>query len=351
MNPILLALALSASPTKLGVFVAGDDATSKTLLAACPAVAVFRLPDDSAAQTQIATLRQACPQSTVVLQVGGSGAALGSLNLPTSDWSSTWLLQVTAAVGAASGDWVEGPTEITVPVTLTGAQQLASYWNEFAWAVAGSGYRPVVGGLAPGVPAAVTLSDGGTENLFCQTLRTMASFSTTSPWAWSQHALAPSLDLSSTSPTLVYRTIAQQCAAAGGPVNTTIFLTEAGRTTGAWQASDLTWLAWFDAQLQQDGVAGAALYESGATDRSLAPIATQLAAYLQNPSTPDGGTPDGGSDAGQSGGVASPGGSVPSGPPGDYKSGCASTGAGFALVALLPPLVLARRRRGQGVNR
>ena len=232
----------------------------------------------------------------------------------------------------------------------TDPQQLATFWSGFASLVAESGYRPVVGGLAPGVPAMT--GDGGTENLFCQTLRTMATF-TTLTWAWSQHALASTLDMTAQNQTLAYRTIAQQCQANGGPMNTTVFLTETGRTSGGgvWGSGDLAWLSWFDGQLQQDGIAGAALYEAGATDRSLAPIATQLAAYLQNPSTPDGGTPDGGSDAGQSGGVASPGGSVPSGPPGNYKSGCASTGAGFALLALLPPLVLARRRRGQGVNR
>ncbi|HEX7622051.1 MAG TPA: Synerg-CTERM sorting domain-containing protein, partial [Anaeromyxobacteraceae bacterium] len=168
-------------------------------------------------------------------------------------------------------------------------------------------------------------------------------------WAWSYHAFSTGLTQSvatESSTTLGYRTIRNGCANLTG---IPIYLTQAGRAAGSWTTADLSWLAWLDARLAEDGeVFGAALFEAGGTDRSLAPIVTQLAAFLQNPSAPDGGTPDAGADAGQGGIAGNGGGFVPGGPPGNYpKSGCASAGAGagLALLAAVTPLLL-RRRRG-----
>jgi Synergist-CTERM protein sorting domain-containing protein len=72
---------------------------------------------------------------------------------------------------------------------------------------------------------------------------------------------------------------------------------------------------------------GAALYEAGGTDRSLAPISAQLVSYLQSARATDGGT----------------------GSPGlTRESGCATAGAGYALLAVLPLLWVFRRRRAPG---
>jgi len=329
MNPVLLALVLAASPsTKLGVYVAGDDATSRALLAGpgCPAVATFAVTSTTIPAAQVSAFRSVCPMSRIVAQVGDPGMSIvgGTLDAEWPTWST-----LLGMVGWVNLDAVEGPSE-----PQGAAADLQSFWTGFAVDVQQNGKVPVVGSLATGT----------TSSAFCPTASAIAALGKS--WTWSYHAFSTGLTESlatESATTFGYRAIRDGCGLAGIP----IYVTQAGPAIGRpWSSGDITWLAWLDAQLAVDSeVVGAALYEAGAADRSLSPIATQLAAYLQNPTPSDGGTPDGGSDAGQSGGVASSDGTVPSGPPGNYpKTGCATTGAGVALVALLPVLALTRRR-------
>jgi Synergist-CTERM protein sorting domain-containing protein len=236
-------------------------------------------------------------------------------------------------------DAVEGPSAPNGTDTA-----LAAFWSAFAVRVQQDTVKiPVVGSLATGT----------STSTMCAIANAVAA--QVPSWAWSYHAFSTSLTqvtANELSTTLGYRAIREGCSSLAG---IPIYLTQAGPAPGrAWQTTDLAWLAWFDARLAEDGeVVGAALFEAGGSDRSLAPIVTQLAAFLQNPSTPDGGTPDGGTDAGQ-GGIASGGAFLPSGPPAKYpSSGCASAGAGagLALLALVSPLVLRRRKRDRAGKR
>jgi hypothetical protein len=334
MGAILLALTLAASPsTKLGVFVDGVDFASQTLLAApvCPRLVVFPLPNIQAAQaatTQVATFRSACPGSFVVAQVGDAG--MGPVDAVTANvfWQNSWLTLLNT-LGLNNFEAVEGPPD------PQGHPE--AFWPAFAGLVRSLAKVPIVGSLATGTPS----------SSFCPTADAMVVALGVN-WAWSYNAFSTGLTqnvATESSTTLGYRAIRNGCANLPG---IPIYLTQAGRAAGSWTTADLSWLAWLDARLAEDGeVVGAALFEAGASDRSLAPIASQLAAFIQNPSVPDGGFPDAGTDAGQGGITGNGGNVVPGGPPGNYpKSGCASAGAGagLALLALAAPLALKRRR-------
>ncbi|HEX8910657.1 MAG TPA: hypothetical protein VF805_15740 [Anaeromyxobacteraceae bacterium] len=310
MSPLLLAVALAAaSGTKLGVYVAGDDATSQALLAApgCPQLTVF--PAATSSMAQAAAFRAACPMSKVVAQVGDAGMTV-SAAVAEASWP-IWYTLLGNNLGFGNFDVVEGPPE---PAGMTA--DVAAFWAAFAAHVQQLPKIPVVGSLATGTLAPA----------FCPTATAVNALGL--PWAWSYHAFSTSLtqDLpTETATTLGYRAIRDGCGLAG----VAIYLTQAGPAPGrSWQAGDVTWLGWLDGQLAVDGaVVGAALYEAGGTDRSLAPVSAQLVSYLQSARATDGGT----------------------GSPGlTRESGCATAGAGYALLAVLPLLWVARRRRAPG---
>lgn len=333
MTSTLLVLALAAAPTtKLGVYVAGDDATSQALLDACPPVAVFPLSTAvPVPAAQIAAFRSACPGSNIIAQVGDWGMTVDASSAANYYWN-VWL-QLLQEAGFANIDAVEGPPE---PFAATAAD-LASFWMTFADAVQSSiGRKPIVGSL----PTMTPTSD------FCPTAAAMMSRQYA--WAWSYHALSTSLTQTlstEAASTFGYRSLSSGCGVPGLTA-VPVYLTQLGPyPRGSWQSGDVSWLAWVDAQLAQDPeVVAAAVYEAGGSDRSLEPIAPDLAAYLQNPAPADGGVPDGGTDGG-TGGVVSPGGIIPSGPPGNYaSSGCGSAGAGAGLALLALGLVALARR-------
>lgn len=338
MSALLLALTLTVSSSKLGVFVEGDDATSQVLLTApvCPRLVVFPLTafNITTAAAQVAAFRIACLGSFVVAQVGDPGMAVTAGTAP-EQWLSSWFSLLTT-LGSINFDAVEGPSEPT-----GSPADVAAFWSAFADQVQGQA------GFAGKLPIVGSLKTGTSSTDFCPTAAAMLARNNKS-WAWSYHAFSTGLTkvvATESSTTFGFRALRDACPNLAGIL---IFLTQAGRVSGTWTTSDLAFLTFLDAQLALDGeVVGAALFEAGGTDRSLAPIATQLAALLQNPSAPDGGTPDGGTHAGQSG-IAQGSGFVPGGPPGNYpSSGCASAGAGagLALLAMVPALVLRRRRR------
>jgi hypothetical protein len=338
MSAILLALALSASTTKLGVFVAGNDATSQALLAApvCPGLVVFPLTVSTPPpMAQAAAFRSACPGSFVVAQVGDPGMTAVDAVTANVSWQNTWLNLLNTLV-LTNFDAVEGPPD------PQGHPE--AFWPAFALLVQGIGKVPIVGSLAA----------GASSSSFCLTADAMVA-ALSANWAWSFHAFSTGLTqnvATESSTTFGYRALHDACRSLAG---IHIYLTQAGPALPrSWKTTDGAWPSFLDAQLALDGeVVGAALFEAGGTDRSLAPIATQLAALLQNPPAPDGGTPDAGADAGRSGIAQGSGNFVPGGPPGNYpSSGCASAGAGagLALLALAAPLAL-KRRRDRGVKR
>jgi len=331
MSAILLALALTVSSTKLGVFVDGDDAASRILLAApvCPRLVVVPLTASNitTATAQATAFRSACPGSQVVAQVGEGG-----MSVTASSASASWLtwLPMLQSIGLNNFDAVEGPPDPQ-------GSDVAGFWVAFANLVASIPKLPIVGSLPTGTPSTA----------FCPIAAAMVARGQS--WAWSFHAFSTGLTqilTTETSTTFGFRALRDGCPnLAGIP----IFLTQAGPVSGRpWKTTDLAFLTFLDAQLALDGeVVGAALFEAGGSDRSLAAIATEVAALLQNPSPPDAGTPDAGVDAGR-GGIATGGNFVPGGVTATSpSSGCASAGAsaGLALLVAVTPLLL-RRRRG-----
>lgn len=343
MSALLLALTLTVSSSKLGVFVDGTDSASQILVAApaCPRLVVVPLTASSitAATSQVTAFRSACPGSQVVAQVGDPGMTVAT-GTAAAQWLGSWFSLLTA-LGPINFDAVEGPSEPT-----GSPADVAAFWSEFADQVQGQG------GFAGKLPIVGSLKVGTPSTDFCPTAAAMVARSAKA-WAWSFHAFSTGLtqDITAeTSTTFGFRALRNACGLAGIP----IFLTQAGPVSGrAWKTTDLAFLTFLDAQLALDGeVVGAALFEAGGTDRSLAAIATEVAALLQNPSPPDAGTPDAGVDAGRSG-IATGGNFVPGGTPATYpSSGCASAGAGagLALLVAVTPLVL-RRRRDRAVKR
>ncbi len=270
MSALVLALALAATPvshSKLGVVVLGEDATSRALLAACPALVVFPVPANPFVSAQLAAYRERCAGGIAVVRVGEPGLTVDASTVAAL--GPAWLRQL----DGMSPDAVEGPPE---PAGSPAA--LAEFWSAFADLVEKANLRPVVGALPADMPGVgVPRTDP-----FCPTADLMHPKPYT--WWWSYHARSPmTADLASeTTPTLGYRQIAADCGIEGVQV----VVSEAGPITGPWQPSDEAWLAWLDASLQEDaGVLGAALSAAGTSGAaSLAPVETELATRLANPS-------------------------------------------------------------------
>lgn len=336
----IVAFALSTvSSSKLGVFVSNDD--PQAILAACPRLAVFPIPSNNANIASVmSAYKLACTGGKVIAQVGGRGLVIDTST--EANLGPVWLSSVNTVNAACSScvDAVEGPTE-SVETLLGGV--LPGFWADFAQRMAGAGFQPIVGGLAPGLPV-----DGGSPNdAFCATATAVRARMGTS-FAWSYHARSPSFanDVATASGvTFAYRQIAADCATALTGIQ--LFLSEVG-PTGAWQPADGAALAPLDAQLTLDTrVQGAALFEASTGTSSLAPVATAFKTELAIPSPADGGAPDGGADGGGGG----PGGVAQGGPPvgGDLnptgpKSGCSTGGPAFLILALSPALFFLRRR-------
>jgi uncharacterized protein (TIGR03382 family) len=333
MTAALLALALSAvSTSKIGVVVDTNDADAPAILAACPALVVVRLPMPTSAGTLLGNYRANCTGGVVIAQVGGTGMPVDGTTVAPI-WP-TWLTQILAAQLSTPLAGVEGPWEPT-----GSSANVAAFWSAFALQVRTDGFLPVVGALAP--------ASAG-QGAFCDTVTAVRNaLPAGAVWAWSYHARSTSMSqdaAAEAATTLGYRGLQTACGLSGF----SLYLTQAGPGARAWIAGDVSWLAWLDGQIGADAyVVGAA---AGGTGGPLAPIASELAAYLANPQPPDAGTPDGGTDAGgSSGGVIGGGGVGGIGSP--PKTGCATTGAGFTLLALVPVLAVLRRRRSPTVKR
>jgi hypothetical protein len=327
MSPALLALALAAttSTSKLGVFVAGDIGTTTSpapIISVCPRLAVFPIDpvDQDPAATigpRVTTYRATCPGGRVVFQIGGSSFDLTLGGALQAQWP-TWQMQLNAV--AAPGDGVEGP---------------AGFWPQLALLLSSASYLPLIGAATFTTPAA-----------FCATVAAVRQAGV-SQFGWTFHALT-AMTFSTTDAVFGFDQFTAACALVGVP----LFLTQVSPMSGAWDQSAMTWLAWFDQQIAQDtDLQGAALFQLGAAP-DISAIATQLVAYFPNPVMTDGGFPDGGTDAASTGSVVTPGHGAVGGtlsPPGE---GCSTAGPGFLALALVPVLLLVRRRtrgrRGRG---
>ena len=145
-----------------------------------------------------------------------------------------------------------------------------------------AGYNPLVGSLVAGQPSPPTV--------FAPVAAAMKSKGY--KWGWSYHSYtfgATTTVSTETAYALYYRQVRDQNGLAGIP----LVLSEGGYLTTSstgWQGrltndQYLTWLKWFDAQMEQDPeVSGLTIFQVGNTTDwqsfDLTPIAPELANYL-----------------------------------------------------------------------
>jgi hypothetical protein len=368
MIPTLLAALLAAAPaSKLGPFVwAPFDNDAAVVLDACPAVAVFVVPNPATGSALVAR-RNACPRTTSVLRVTVSVQYDTTSRLPETAADDFWgrMQGSLGGIEPQTVDWLEGPHETDqIPWTrdLTAAQWYASFWSRLSDSMHAAQFNPLVGSIAVGTPALDGDLGQGSTNLFKPIAEAMKKKSY--PWGWSYHAYSAGLSQSASvekNTSLRYRIIRDECALGGVP----LILGEVGQGPVGWlshqpptsSSAYLAWLKWFDGQVQQDPeVEGAALFQFGDTvtykSFDLAALASDVSLWIATASLPDAGTSDAGtsdggaagSDAGGSGGSSSTVPVVGSGyvPP---AHGCSCSGADAACLPLVGLLALALRGR------
>jgi MYXO-CTERM domain-containing protein len=365
---LLLSLTLAATTnSKLGGYFARSDAAdSHKVVAACPRLAVFVLPDAWAINA-IVSLASNCPDTKVVVRVRSTKkftVADDPVQAATAYWNT---INGDLATVTGRGVWLEGPNEVENIPDWTGsaanAEWAAKFFAGFADLASGAGYAPIVGAIRSGSPKLAGELTAGSENLFKPIATAMKAKAY--PWGWSYHAFSAELVHSSfaeADTTLRYRRIRTECALQGIP----LFITAAGQGAPGWlkagttPAAYLEWMDWLDARLEEDSdVQGAALYQFGGTagtepDYALASVADGLVALLASTAARDAGIdaeppdasskPAAGRDASSGGGGHIPpgGGGVPA----PERQGCSTVGAGSgtALAALAAYLFRRRRR-------
>jgi hypothetical protein len=284
---LVLAISLAAAPppTMLGAFLAGDDDVARALIDSCPRVAVFPVPSNGSAASQIAAYKASCPEGIAIVRVGDPRMRVDAASAALA--SGAWAREIQALGLTPGQDAVEGPT-------LVGpAAALAAFWAQFATLVNALNLRPVIGAL----PAAMPGLGSHRTDPFCATVDALR-FPGTLTWWWSYHARSPTMTTNAereAATSLGYRQIRKDCDLVGVP----FVVTEAGPSGRAWAARDAEWLAWLDARLAEDadrpgtpGVKGAAVLAAGKGAKpDLAPVLAPLLTELTSASAPDGGAP------------------------------------------------------------
>jgi len=366
-SALMLSLALSALPySKLGgYFYDPGTATASKVLAACPRVVVFVLPNASAI-AEISSLASRCPASKIVVRVDVTGVKYDTTMGATQSALDYWNHINGSLAGLSTYDvgFVEGPSELENLPDWTGdatvAKWVADFTSAFADHVNAAGFHPLVGAIPSGAPKLAGETGATSTNLFKPIATAMKA--KTYPWGWSYHAFSASLSMDEATEapdSLRYRRIRTECALEGIP----LIITEAGQAAPGWRyrgtldQTYLDWFAWFDERLHEDAdVVGAALYQFGGTSHTsfeLDTIAAGLAALIAAPA-PDAGPGKprdagvvAGKDAGKTGGSSGPRGG--GGTPVEPDNGCSTAGLGTApaLASLLAYALWRRRKNGQ----
>ncbi len=297
---------ISVSASKLGVHELGSttDGPTLTILGGCPRTVKWMSNGGLASNGQIAAAISAYKATcgagaTAILRVYVSSgtASYSTSNDPAASADDYWskMQPGLAGIDPSEVDWLEGPNELdNVPDwyhDLVTANWVATFWSRLADDMNAATWRPLVASIAVGNPALAGDLGAGQP---CA-MQPLADVMKGKPYriGWSYHAYSPSLSEDPNTEqwySLRYRLISQQTGLAGYPV----VLTEGGQDApGGWQGRTSAstydaWLRWFDLQEQADSdVAGLTIFQCG--DRGtwaafdLAPIAGNLAAYLQSP--------------------------------------------------------------------
>lgn len=204
-----------------------------------------------------------------------------------NDFWNKLLAQGLSAAGQPNQiDWLEGPNELDNLPNWYGdasaAQWVATFWSALGDLMHNAGYNPLVGSLVAGQPSPATIFSP----------LAMVMKSKRYKWGWSYHsytfAAMMSVNTESTY-ALYYRQIRDENGLAeipvvlsGGGYLTTNSTGWQGQLTGNQY---LSWLTWFDAQIQQHPEAvGLTIFQAGDTTQwhsfDLTPIAQALANYL-----------------------------------------------------------------------
>lgn len=281
------------SSSKLGPHILGtpDNASAATILGACPRVAKWMAPN-TGIDLAISSYKNHCPAGTVILRVyvPTSMAAYSTADDPTASANDFWNKMSTLGLSAAGPsnqiDWLEGPNELdNLPnwfTDPTAANWVASFWSTLADLMHNGGYNPLVGSLTAGQPSPATIFTPIAAAMKAKAYK----------WGWSYHSYTFGATTSVSTESayaLYYRQVRDQNGLAGIP----LVLSEGGFLTASstgWQeqlTNDqyLSWLKWFDAQLEQDPeVSGLTIFQVGNTTDwqtfDLTPIAQGLANYL-----------------------------------------------------------------------
>ena len=361
---VSLALGATVSSSRLGVVVAGSGTAVDTVIAACPrSVKVSEPPFDSAAAgAALQSYALKCSGGAGILELPALGftpinlTTAGGLTDATTYFGSVWVAAfgtLPAGVDPAQVRWVTGPPDLFTLVNPNTSAAHADYARAFvsqlATLVAQKRTATVVYSLL--LPPWTSTTPGA----FCDVVNAARAVDTGIAWSWRASSAALSTTLSDeASTTFGYRAVRDACSSGGSSVSGVPIFAELS-AAGGWFSNGrtspevLTFLKFVDATAASDADVnnkGAILLRSlGSGDvDDLAPMATDLAAYLKSPTSSGGGGSTGGTGGPNAGGTA--GGTLT--PSSGHSGGCGNAADGLALLSLaaLAPIVL-RRRRGR----
>lgn len=369
---MIAALALAAttlaaiSPTDVGIVFRSSAGTAQ-LVAACPRIAV--VDASSGGAELVRTFLASCPTSQVVFQLPVfpqtppvssevdarvqattywtvfAPSALTGLTLATSaERAATWLA---APPGFDAFPSWRTDASCAAGAVFCAADYVAAFLAELDRRARADGFRGVI--LEPFSP-----QSNDRPGALCTLLAALDRF-TASDVAWTYDAVSPGLAQSAAAEdttTFGYRALRTSCASARAhPLLVRVSV------AGGWQSRAsatgfIDWLRFLDREVDADAepFLGLALYGYGTNDANdVAPIATQLAAFLVNPSAPPGGGGTGGGSGPPSTPPTEPGSNL--GPDRGSTVGCSTAGGGtLALLALVPLTLVAGRGRRRATS-
>jgi hypothetical protein len=353
-------LAATTPPADVGIVFRSSAGTAE-LVAACPAIAVVET--STGGGELIRTFLASCPGSEAVFQlpvfpVTPAVASADDARFQASSYWSVFAPQALSALALTAGErgvvWVAAPPGFDAfpswrddPTCVAGAlfcaaDYVGAFFAELDRLARTDGFRGLL--LAPFSPR-----PGDRPDALCALLAGVDR-ATGADVAWTWDAVSPGLArsaLDESTSTFGYRQVRTTCASARvHPLLVRVSV------VGGWQSRAtapefLAWLEFLDVEVDADAepFLGLAVFGHGTGGpHDLAPIASQLAAFLRDPSVPPGteGGGGGGGPAPPSAPADAPGSNL--GPDRGSSVGCSTAGAGNLALLAFVPFALRRQR-------